>query len=102
VYYLASGAGLLPETHLNDLVTALKGEEERARSRNLVDGLQPLYYAAECIDEKLPEQVDELTASRLLEVIGEIEHFLEDHEGRDSGGHIRRRLASIRRKLGKR
>ena len=99
IYYLALAAGLLPEVHLNDLITALKREEELARSRNLVDGLQPLYYAAECIDEKLPEQVDELSASRLLEVIGEIEHFLEDHEGRDSGGHIRRRLASIRRRL---
>ena len=62
---LGIGRGLVAETHLNDLVTALKGEEERARSRNLVDGLQPLYYAAECIDEKLPEQVDKLTASRL-------------------------------------
>jgi hypothetical protein len=101
LYYLASGAGLLPEANLNDLVAALKGEEERARSRNLIDGLQPLYYAAECIDEKLPEQVDGLTASRLIEVIGEIELFLKDHEGRDSGGHIRRRLASIRRKLDK-
>lgn len=102
IYYLAAGAGLLPEVHLNDLITSLKGEEEQARSRNLVDGLQPLYYAAECIDEKLPAQVDDVSASRLLEVIGEIEHFLDDHEGRDSGGHIRRRLASIRRKLDKR
>jgi len=101
IYYSAVGAGLLPEAHLNDLIAALKGEEERARSRNLVDGLQPLYYAAECIDEKLPEQVDRLSAARLLEVIAEIELFLDNHEGRDSGGHIRRRLASIRRKLSK-
>jgi hypothetical protein len=101
IYYLAAGEGLLPEVRLNDLIAALKGEEEHARSRNLVDGLQPLYYAAECIDEKLTEQVDELAATRLLEVMGEIELFLDDHEGRDSGGHIRRRLASIRRKLSK-
>jgi hypothetical protein len=99
IYYSAAAAGLLPEAHLDDLIAALKGEEEQARSRNLVEGLQPLYYAAECIDERLPEQIDEPSASRLLEVIGEIEHFLDDHEGRDSGGHIRRRLASIRRKL---
>jgi hypothetical protein len=63
---LPAGAGLLPEVHLNDLIAALKGEEEQARSRNLVDGLQPLYYPAECIDEKLPAQVDDLSASRLL------------------------------------
>jgi TIR domain len=102
MYYLGSSAGLLPEAHLKDLIAALKGEEERARSRNLVDGLQPLYYAAECIDETLPDRIDEPAASRLLEVIGEIERFLDDHQGRDSGGHIRRRLASIRRKLEKR
>jgi hypothetical protein len=96
---LPAGAGLLPEVPLNDLIAALKGEEEQARSRNLVDGLQPLYYAAECIDEKLPAEVDDLSASRLLEVIGEIEHFLHDNKRRDSGGQIRRRPASIRRKL---
>jgi len=101
MFYVAWGAGLLPETQLKDLVAALKSEEERARSRNLVDGLQPLYYAAECIDENLHGQVDEMTTSRLLEVISEIEHFLGDHKRRDSGGHIKRRLASIRRKLGK-
>jgi len=95
---LPAGAGLLPEVPLNDLIAVLKGEEEQARSRNLVDGLQPLYYAAECIDEKLPAEVDDLSAS-LLEVIGEIEHFLHDNKRRDSGGQIRRRPASIRRKL---
>ncbi len=102
IYYVASRDGMLPEVHLNDLIAALKGEEERARSRDLVDRLQPLYYATECIDERLPEEVDKLSASRLLEVIGEIEHFLNDHTGRDSRGKIRRRLASIRRKLGER
>lgn len=99
IYYLAAGAGLLPEVHFNDLITSLKAEEEQARSRNLVGGLQPLYYAAECIDDKLPAQVDDVSASRLDEVIEGIERFLDDHEGRDSGGHIRRRLESIRRKL---
>lgn len=101
MYYIACGAGLLSDIRLDDLVAALKGEEERARTRNLMNGLQPLYYAAQCIDQKLPAQIDEGMASRLLEVIGEIEHFLSAHKGRDSGGHIKRRLASIRGKLGK-
>jgi hypothetical protein len=102
MYYVACGSGLLPETRLEHLVAALRAEEERARSRDLVDGLQPLYYAAECIDEKLPGEIDEVTESRLLDVIAEIEHFLTAHRRRDSGGHIRRRLASIREKLGNR
>ncbi len=71
-------------------------EHRSHRSSNCcrqIDGLgQPLYYATECIDERLPEEVDKLSASRLLEVIGEIEHFLNDHTGRDSRGKIRRRL----------
>ena len=102
VYYSAAAKGLLPGVHLRDLIAALKHEEERARSRNLIEGLQPLYYAAECIDETLPEQVDARSASTLLEVIREVELFIEDHGGRDSGGHIRRRLASIRQKLANR
>ncbi len=39
IYYVASRDGMLPEVHLNDLIAALKGEEERARSRDLVDRL---------------------------------------------------------------
>jgi hypothetical protein len=99
IYYLAIGAGHVPGVSFDDLVKALRTEEERARTRDLVDGLQPLYYAAEAIDETLPPGLPQVTVQRLLEISGDMERFLSGHGGRDSGGQIRRRLESIRTKL---
>ena len=99
VYYLAWGAGLLPDVGLDDLVAALKSEEENARTRGLVAGLQPLYYAVQCIDQQLTGRPDARTAGRLTEAIGEVQRFIDAHPGRDAGEHIARRIASIRQKL---
>jgi hypothetical protein len=99
VFYAASSAGLLPNVPLSDLVSALKREEEQARARNLVKGLQPVYYAAEAIDERLTPPLDADTAERLSEVLETLDRFLQTDARRDDGGHIRRRLTSIRRKV---
>ena len=99
VFYAAYGAEMLPDVPLLDLVTALKREEEQARTRNPVRSLQPLYYAVECIDERLTPPVDPAVALRLSEVLGSIDRFCQAHAGRDSGGHIKGRIASIKRKL---
>jgi hypothetical protein len=97
-FYIAYGAGLLPNVELAEVVSALKREEEQARTRSLVRALQPLYYAIECVDERMvPPFVP--VASRLSEVLESIERFVEADAGRDSGGHIRRHITSIRRKL---
>jgi hypothetical protein len=98
-FYVAYGAGLLAEVPLADVVTALKREEEQARTRNLVVALQPLYYALECIDERLVAPVAPPVASRLSSIADSIDNFIAAHTGRDTGGHIRGRLTSIRRKL---
>jgi len=97
-FYAASSAGLLPEVPLSDLVSALKREEEQARTRGLVKGLQPVYYAAEAIDERLTPPVDPDVAERLSEVLERLDLFLQADARRDEGGHIRRRMTSIRRK----
>jgi hypothetical protein len=97
--YLARGAGLLPQVTLEDMIDDLRLEEQNARTRGLVAGLQPLYYVAECIDEAIDAPPDRRTANRLRDAIDEVEHFIEAHEGRDRGEHIRRRVASIREKL---
>jgi hypothetical protein len=97
-FYAAFGAGLLPNVPVSDLVSALKREEEQARSRNLVKGLQPVYYAAEAIDQRLTPPVDPDLAERLSEVLETLERFLQADARRDEGEHIRRRMASIRSK----
>jgi hypothetical protein len=97
--YLAWSAGLLPEVGLDDMIDALRAEEEDARTRSLVTGLQPLYYAAEAIDESLDARPAGRTAARLAGAVGEVERFLDAHAGRDSDGKIRRRIASTRGKL---
>ena len=97
-FYAASGAGLLPNVPLSDLVSALKREEEQARTRSLVKGLQPVYYAAEAIDERLTPPVDPDVAERLSEVLETLDRFLQADARRDEGEHIRRRMTSIRRK----
>lgn len=99
MYYAACGMDLLPEVPFAELIAALKMEEERARTRNLVRNLQPLYYAAECIDVRMVLPVNTAIASRLLEIVDRVEDFVQAHEDRDSGGHIRRRIQSIRSKL---
>lgn len=97
--YLAWGAGLLPEVGLDDMIDALRAEEENARTRSLVTGLQPLYYAAEAIDGSLDARPAGRTAALLADAIGEVELLLDAHPGRDTGRHIRRRIESIRAKL---
>jgi hypothetical protein len=99
IFYAACGKGLLSEIVLADLISALKMEEERARTRNLTRNLQPLYYAAECIDDGMVQPIDAANVSRLLELTVRIEGFLQAHPDRDSGRHIRDRIASIRSKL---
>jgi hypothetical protein len=97
-FYAAFGAGLLPNVPLSDLVSALKREEEQARARNLVKGLQSVYYAAEAIDERLTPPVYPDVAERLSEVLESLDRFLQADARRDDGEHIRRRMTSIRRK----
>lgn len=97
-FYAAFGAGLLPNVPLSDVVSALKREEEQARTRNLVKGLQPVYYAIEAIDERLNPPVDPDVALRLSEVLETLDRFLQADVKRDEGEHIRRRMTSIRRK----
>jgi hypothetical protein len=96
---LAWTAGLLPETGLDDMIDALRAEEEDARTRGLVTGLQPLYYAAEAIDEKLDAAPAKRTATRLADALTEVQLLLDAHPGRDAGGQIRRRIESIREKV---
>jgi hypothetical protein len=98
-FYAAAREGLMPDVPLSDLVNALKREEEQARTRNFVSGLQPIYYAAEAIDERLAPPVDSESGKRLSEVLETLESFLQADARRDDGGHIRRRMTSIRRKL---
>ena len=83
---------------VSDLVSPLKRAEEQARIRNLVKGLQPVYYAAEAIDARLTSPVDLDMAERLSEVLETLDRFLQADPRRDEGEHIRRRLASMRRK----
>jgi hypothetical protein len=99
VFYAACGAGLLPDVQLSDVVTALKREEEQARTRDLVRGLQPLYYAIECVNERLTPPVDPSVAHRLSETLDSIDRFIQAHAERDSGAHLRGRIATIRHKL---
>jgi hypothetical protein len=87
------------EVPLAEVVTALRREEERARTRHLVTALQPLYYALECLDERLVAPVAPAVASRLSSIVDSTDNFIGGHGGRDTGGHIRGRLTSIRRKL---
>lgn len=99
VFYLASGADHLPEIQLKELISYLRREEEIARTRNLVKGLQPLYYVAECIDNRMTEPLEAPLGTQLREILDDVERFLQGDSNRDSGGHIRRRITSIRRKL---
>ena len=96
---VAWSAGLLPGMGLDDMIDALRAEEEDARTRALVTGLQPLYYAAEAIDETLDAAPSKRTAARLADALTEVELLLDAHPGRDTGRHIRRRIESIRAKL---
>ncbi len=97
--YLAWGAGLLPQVGIDDMIDALRVEEEDARTRSLVTGLQPLYYAAEAIDESLDARPPGRTATRQADALAEVQLLLDAHPGRDTGGHIRRRIESIREKM---
>jgi hypothetical protein len=98
-YYVACRAGLLGDVGVEELVSALDAEEALARYRQLVSGLQPLYYAAACLDERLPATTDARLSAVLLEGIERVERFIDAHPDRDSGGDIARRLASMRKKL---
>lgn len=98
-YYIACRAGLLPDVGVEDLVRDLDTEEALARARELVSELQPLYYAAACVDDRLPETADPRLSQRLLEALDRVERFIGAHPDRDSGGDIARRLASMRKKV---
>lgn len=84
---------------------AVRREEERARTRDLMRGLQPLYYALEAFDMLLASD-DGLESSAVVRLVPEINDtleaihcFVEASEHRDGGGHIRRRIKSISSKL---
>jgi hypothetical protein len=91
---------------LRDRVNAIRREEEVARTRELVTGLQPLYYALEAFDDLLPGEDDidrgELAgmASSILGTICEVDRFITERDDRDRGGQISRRVESIRSKVG--
>lgn len=99
VFYIAVDKDHLADIAFGELVTCLKREEEIARTRNLIKGLQPLYYIAECIDNKMIKNIETSLKYRLLKIIDDVDQFLKDDENRDSGGHIKRRITSIRKKL---
>lgn len=110
LYYQACGKNLMPGATLEDAVVFLRREEERARARHLVDGLQALECAAELVDKLLPAVADAEaatpapevptdTAPRVRMVVDRVQRFLDAHSGRDPDELVRGRLASIREKL---
>jgi len=74
-------------------------EEEQARTRELTSGLQPLYYALECVDNHISGILDPATNGRLVELLEDIDRFIKARDDRDTGGHIRRRLDSLQHRL---
>ena len=98
IFYLAAGSGRI-STSVEDLIALLRVEEEQARTRELTSGLQPLYYAVECIDDLISGPLDPATSGRLLELLDDVDRFISARNGRDTGGQIRRRLVSLQHKL---
>jgi hypothetical protein len=90
---------------VDERVRAIRREEERARTRDLIVGLQPLYYALEAFDHLFSGEGDisqqdlKRFGPNILETIDAVETFIGEHEDRDRGGHIARRTNSIRSKL---
>ena len=114
VFYLAIGSGEVTDTPLDDLLDLVRIEEEQARTRELISGLQPLYYVLECLDERITiaketstepidttttKPVDAKNIKRMIVLLGDIQRFVNAKTGRDTGDHIKRRLNSLRRKL---
>jgi hypothetical protein len=98
IFYLAAGSGRI-RTSVDDLIALLRVEEEQARTRELTSGLQPLYYALECIDDSISGSLDPATSGRLVELLEDVGRFINARDGRDTGGQIRRRLDSLQHKL---
>ena len=101
VTYVAWQQGKLPST-LGERAVAIRREEERARTRGLTHGLQPLYYALQTFDDLLDGDLDRDLAKHgpaILESIGGIDHFINERSDRDTGGHIGRRVDSIASKV---
>jgi len=61
IFYLAAGSGRI-STSIEDLVDLLRVEEEQARTRELTSGLQPLYYALECVDDSISGSLEPATS----------------------------------------
>jgi hypothetical protein len=99
IFYIAAGSGRI-STSVEDLIALLRIEEEQARTRELTSGLQPLYYALECVDDSISAPLhDSVTSGRLIELLDDIDRFINERDGRDTGGHIRKRLDSLQHKL---
>jgi hypothetical protein len=98
IFYLAAGSGRI-STSVDDLIALLRVEEEQARTRELISGLQPLYYALECVDDSISGSLDSATTGRLVELLEDVDRFISARDGRDTGGQIRRRLDSLQHKL---
>ena len=67
----------------------------------MIEGLQPLYYAVEALDENFPG-AEELAVlkERVLGDVRMVGDFLDQDKRRDAGQHIRRRVENIVRKAG--
>ena len=98
IFYLGAGSGQISPS-VDDLIALLRMEEEQARTRELISGLQPLYYALECVDNSISSSLDSVTSGRLVESLEDIDRFIKARDGRDTGGDIRRRLDSLQHKL---
>jgi hypothetical protein len=104
VAYVAWQKGKVSSS-LPERLAALRRAEERAKTRDLTTGLQPLYYALEAFDELFPGEGDvsrhELDRIRpvILGTVEAVNRFINEREDRDSGGQIARRVDSIRLKL---
>jgi len=101
VYYLAVDTGNVEDPGVGTIFDLLRIEEEQARTRQLVTGLQPLYYSLECLDNRIKGPLDPGLADKIIEVVGDIRGFIDARSERDTGDHVRRRLDSIWRKLEK-
>lgn len=100
IFYLAAGSDLISPS-VDDLIGLLRMEEEQARTRELTSGLQPLYYALECLDNRISGVLDPVPNGRLAELLEDIDRFIKARNGRDTGEHIRRRVDSLQQKLGR-
>jgi TIR domain len=98
ILYLAAGSGLI-SLSVDDLIALLRMEEEQARTRELVSGLEPLYYALECVDDSISGSLDPAKTGLLVELLDDVDRFIKARDGRDTGGQIRRRLDSLQHKL---